>query len=376
MSRPARAFLDARALRHNLERARQSAPNARIMAVVKANAYGHGLRWVARTLSGAIDAFGVSCAEEGVVLREADLAHPICLFEGFFGADELPLLARYRLEPAIHHEHQLEILESANDLASPLSAWLKVDTGMHRLGFPLEEAPEALVRLKTCPAVAEVRLMSHLANADNKFDTTTQDQIDRFLKLVDGLGLEKSIANSAGILAWPTSHLDWVRPGIMLYGVSPLMGFRADDLDLQPVMTLATELISVSVRRKGEAVGYGGDWRCPETMPVGVAAIGYGDGYPRHAPPGTPVLLNGRRVPLIGRVSMDMITLDLRTQPQARVGDPVVLWGPGLPVEEVAAGAGTIGYELLCHVAKRIQRVELSGEVAPQAQDDAAVQQS
>lgn len=357
MSRPARAFLDAEALRHNLERVRAAAPHARVMAVVKANGYGHGLVWVAQALAGAVDAFGVSCAEEGIALREAGIERPVCLLEGFFDRDELPLLARYRLEPAVHHEHQLQILERAGDLA-PLSVWLKIDTGMHRLGFPLEEAPEALVRLKTCPAVAEVRLLSHLANADNKFDTTTQDQIDRFLKLVDGLGLPKSIANSAGILAWPASHLDWVRPGIMLYGVSPLMGFRAEELDLRPVMTLASALISVSVRRKGEAVGYGGDWRCPETMPVGVAAIGYGDGYPRHAPPGTPVLLNGRRVPLIGRVSMDMITLDLRTQPEARIGDPVVLWGPGLPVEEIAAAAGTIGYELLCHVAKRIPRVE------------------
>lgn len=366
MTRPARAFLDARALKHNLEQARRSARGARIMAVVKANAYGHGLKWVAHTLSDAVDAFGVSCAEEGIVLREAGIEHPICLFEGFFGADELPLLTHYRLQPAIHHEHQLQILEATTGLP-PLPVWLKVDTGMHRLGFAPEEVPETLVRLKTCAAVSEVRLMSHLANADNKFDGTTQDQIDRFLKLVDGLGLEKSIANSAGILAWPAGHLDWVRPGIMLYGASPLMGFRADELDLRPVMTLTTELISISVRRKGEAVGYGGDWRCPETMPVGVAAIGYGDGYPRHAPPATPVLLNGRRVSLIGRVSMDMITLDLRTQPQARIGDPVVLWGPGLPVEEVAGGAGTIGYELLCHVAKRIPRIELVDEGAPAA---------
>jgi alanine racemase len=199
--------------------------------------------------------------------------------------------------------------------------------------------------------------MSHFACADIPSDPETKSQIDSFHAQTGNLGLESSLANSAGILAWPQSHLDWVRPGIMLYGVSPMEQQSAAQLNLKPVMTLQTALIAVHPRRQGEAIGYGGDWRCPQDMPVGVAAIGYGDGYPRHATPGTPVLVNGQRAPLVGRVSMDMITLDLRTQPNAIVGDPVVLWGQGLPIEEMARNAGTIAYELLCHVTDRIPRV-------------------
>ena len=355
MSRPALAQVDAGALRHNLQQVRLRAPRARVMAVVKANGYGHGLAWVARTLSDA-DAFGVSSVEEGVQLREAGIAQPICLLEGFFTPDELPLLARHRLEPAIHCDSQVKLLARAAPTPR-LSVWLKIDTGMHRLGFAPEAAAEAFRQLRGSPAVAEVRVMSHFARADQPEDASTQSQIDSFMMQIRNLRVESSLANSAGIMGWPSSHLDWVRPGIMLYGVAPLAGKSAVALDLKPVMTLQTALIAVHQRRQGEAIGYGGDWRCPQDMPVGVATIGYGDGYPRHAHPGTPVLVNGQRVPLAGRVSMDMITLDLRTQPQARVGDPVVLWGRGLPVEEVADSAGTIAYELLCRVAERIPRV-------------------
>ena len=353
MSRPARALLDAQALRHNLQQVRRHAPHSKVMAVVKANAYGHGLSWAAKILEDA-DAFGVASVEEGMELRAAGVTRPICLLEGFFAADEIPLLGRHQLAATVHEQDQLQVLESASG-ATPIAVWIKIDTGMHRIGFAPEEVPAVLARLKACPAVAEIRVMSHFANADNKFDSTTQSQIECFRPLCQGL--EGSLANSAGILAWPDSHLDWVRPGIMLYGGSPLIGHHAHDLDLMPVMTLQSALIAVHRRRKGEAVGYGGDWLCPEDMTVGVAAVGYGDGYPRHAPPGTPVLVNGRRTPLIGRVSMDMITLDLRAQPEAKAGDPVVLWGTGLPVDEVAAQAGTISYELLCHVAERIPRI-------------------
>ena len=356
MSRPARALVDAEALRHNLRQARLRAPRSRVMAVVKANGYGHGLVWVARSLNGAADAFGVSGVEEGIQLREAGITQPVCLLEGFFTPDELPLLAEHRLEPAIHCETQLQALAQASPVAK-LTVWLKIDTGMHRLGFLPQAVPDALKQLRNSPVVVDIRVMSHFARADIRSDPDTKSQIDSFLGQVGNLGLESSLANSAGILAWPQSHLDWVRPGIMLYGVSPMEGESAAALDLKPVMTLQTALIAVNIRRKGEAIGYGGDWRCPEDMPVGVAAIGYGDGYPRHAAPGTPVLVNGKRVPLAGRVSMDMITLDLRAQPDARVGDPVVLWGQGLPVEEVAQSAGTIAYELLCHVTERIPRV-------------------
>ncbi len=359
MSRPACALVDAGALKHNLQQVRQRARRARVMAVVKANGYGHGLVWVARALNGDADAFGVSSVEEGIQLREAGVPQPICLLEGFFTADELPLLSKYDLEPAIHQDAQLKVLAQALP-ALKLSVWLKIDTGMHRLGFPPERVPDVLQQLRRSPAVANVRLMSHFARADIASDPDTKSQIDSFLAQARNLGLEVSLANSAGILAWPQSHLDWVRPGIMLYGASPLEKQAAIQLDLKPVMTLQTALIAVQARRKGESIGYGGDWRCPQDMPIGVAAIGYGDGYPRHATPGTPVLVNGTRVALVGRVSMDMITLDLRLQPQANIGDPVVLWGQGLPVEDVATSAGTIAYELLCHVTERIPRVAVS----------------
>ena len=356
MTRPARALLSAQALRHNFGRVRACAPHAKIMAVIKANAYGHGLNWAARVLRAA-DGFAVASVEEGAELRAVQVSQPICLLEGFFDAAELPLIAQQRLAPVIHHAGQVLSLEQAKGV-SGLDVWLKVDTGMHRIGFSPEQAADAAARLAACPAVSRVRWMSHFANADNRFDSATKHQIESFLKLVDGLDVERSLANSAGIVAWPASHLEWVRPGIMLYGASPLIGHSAAELDLRPVMTLQSQLIAVQRRKKGDAIGYGGDWICPEDMPVGVVAIGYGDGYPRHAPPGTPVLVSGARAPLIGRVSMDMITLDLRTQPQARVGDPVVLWGADPSVDEIATLAGTISYELLCCVTPRIPRVE------------------
>lgn len=361
MSRPARALVDAGALQHNLRQVRLRASRSRVMAVVKADGYGHGLAWVARTLNGSVDAFGVSSMEEGIQLRETGVSRPICLLEGFFSADELPLLARHGLEPAIHHEGQLQALAQAAP-GLKLSVWLKMDTGMHRLGFAPAAVPDVLKQLRGYSAVADIRVMSHFARADIASDPDTQAQIDTFLKQIQGLGLESSLANSAGILAWPQSHLDWVRPGIMLYGGSPVEGKSAAQLDLKPVMTLQTALIAVHARCQGEAIGYGGDWRCPQNMPVGVAAIGYGDGYPRHAVPGTPVLVNGSRVPLVGRVSMDMITLDLRTQPNARAGDAVELWGAGLSVDEVAKCAGTVSYELMCHVTERIPRIAVNRE--------------
>ncbi|GAB4506957.1 MAG: alanine racemase [Sulfuricaulis sp.] len=356
MSRPARALLDAGALKHNLQQARLHAKRSRVMAIVKAHGYGHGLAWVAQTLGESADAFGVSSIEEGVQLRLTGVTQPVCLLEGFFTADELPLLSKQRLEPVIHHDGQLKVLAQASPLLR-LTVWLKVDTGMHRLGFPPAAVADIVKQLKNSRAVTGVRIMSHFARAEFPDDDVTRSQINDFASLIRNLELETSLANSAGILAWPSSHLDWVRPGIMLYGASPLMDKDAATLDLKPVMTLESALIAVQPRKKGDSIGYGGDWRCPEDMPVGVAAIGYGDGYPRHAPPGTPVLVNGQRVPTVGRVSMDMITLDLRSQPQAKVGDPVVLWGKGLPVEQVAESAGTVSYELLCHVTERIPRV-------------------
>lgn len=360
MTRPARAILDAQALHHNLAVVRRHAPGARVMAIVKANAYGHGPVWVAKTLTD-VDAFGVAALEEALVLREAGVTKPICLLEGFFTPDELPLLAQHNLAPVLHHESQVRALEAAH-LPQSLAVWIKVDTGMHRLGFAPEAFLRVLARLKSAAGVGEIGVMSHFACSDDpRQQAVTQAQIDTFQATVAGTGLDRGLANSAGIVAWPASHFEWVRPGIMLYGGSPLIGSTAAALNLRPVMTVTTALIAVSPRKKGEPIGYGPEFHCPEDMLVGVAAIGYGDGYPRRMPAGTPVLVNGRRVPLVGRVSMDMITVDLRRQPHAKPGDPVVVWGEGLPADEVAARAGTISYELYCHLAPRVPRIEANG---------------
>jgi alanine racemase len=356
MSRAACARISSAALEHNLNRARHAAPASRILAVIKANGYGHGIVRVARALASA-DAFAVASIDEAVILREAGINQPIVLLEGVFNASEVEEAAARHLELVVHAEEQLQVLEAAR-LPAPFPIWLKIDTGMHRLGFAPAQAADARQRLEACPAAGQLRLMSHLANADRPGDARTDAQLDLFDACAEGFSGERSMANSGAVLAWQRSHFDWVRPGIMLYGASPF-GDTGAEQDLRPAMTLGTRLIAVNRRRRGDAVGYGGTWTCPEDMLVGVAAIGYGDGYPRHAPNGTPVLVNGRRVPLIGRVSMDMICLDLRSQPEARPGDPVVLWGDGLPVEEVARAAETISYELLCRVTERVRFEEV-----------------
>jgi len=330
-----------------------AAPRRRVAAAVKANAYGHGLIRVARALDA--DAYAVAAIEEALVLREADIDRPILLLEGVFEAAELPLCARHDLEIVVHHPEQARMLELAR-LEKPLKVWLKIDTGMHRLGLEPETVPLAFQRLRACPAVAPaIGLMSHLARADERDCDYTSRQLHAFETATADLPGERSLANSAGILGWPGTHFDRIRPGIMLYGASPFMDSLGPDEDLRPVMTFHTRLISIKRLRRGEPVGYGGAWTCPEDMEVGVAAAGYGDGYPRHAPSGTPVLVNGREAPLVGRVSMDMITLDLRQHPEARIGDPVVLWGEGLPVERIARAAGTISYTLLCGITARVK---------------------
>jgi alanine racemase len=357
MTRPARVVINLPALRHNLNRVRTLAPQSRVMAIVKTDAYGHGIARVAHALSSA-DAFGVACLEEARQLRASGIVRPIVLLEGAYAAAELPEIVQLDLDIVVHDVSQVEMLKAART-DKPVKVWLKVDTGMHRLGIMPEIFNNIWQQLQACNAVAQpLRLMTHLATASERTHPMTQAQLDCFKRLCGHLGVEKSIANSAGITAFPESHADWVRPGIMLYGVSPLSDGNALEEGLLPVMTLRSELIAVKRLRAGDPVGYGATWLCPEDMPVGVVAAGYGDGYPRHAPSGTPVLLNGRRVPLIGRASMDMLSVDLRTQPHAKVGDPVVLWGEGLPVEVIAQHAGTIPYELLCGVHKRLRFVE------------------
>lgn len=355
--RATQAVIDLAALRHNLARVRQIAPQSRILAAIKANAYGHGMLRVAQALRDA-DGLGVASLDEALQLRAAGLDGDIVLLEGFFSADELPAIAEQRFVPAIHCQQQLEQLEQVM-LPRPLHVWLKVDSGMHRLGFDPQQIREVWQRLQQCRNVASVvGCMTHLANADNPGDSFTLQQLERFHAVTGDLPGERSIANSAGLLAWPQTRVDWVRPGLLLYGVSPLLGGRAAEHDLRPVMTLRSELIAVRRLQQGEAVGYGGGFICPREMTVGVVAAGYGDGYPRQVGNAAPVLLNGCRVPLIGRVAMDMLTVDLSGQPAARPGDPVVLWGEGLPVEEIAEHAGTIPYELLCRVMPRVDVVE------------------
>lgn len=354
----AHAVLDMAALPHNLARVRECAPHSKIMAVIKANAYGHGMVRVARALADA-DAFAVARVDEGVALRQAGIRQRIAVLQGFICLEELELHVRFDLEPVIHSGLQVELLE-ATTLDRPVAAWLKLDTGMHRLGLSPGEFEDCYRRLTNCPAVSQpLALMTHLANADELADPVTGRQLDLFGETVAGLPGECSIANSAGLLAWQRAHAEWVRPGLALYGASPFPDRDGPAEGLKPVMTLRTRLIAVKPLRAGEAIGYGGDWICPHATHMGVAAIGYGDGYPRHAPSGTPVLVRGRRAPLIGRVSMDMISVDLSELPEAQVGDDVTLWGEGLPVEEVARHAGTIPYVLLCNVMPRVKLVEL-----------------
>ncbi len=354
--RPAHVSLDAAALCHNLTQVR-AITGARVMAIVKANGYGHGLVWVAQALSQA-DAFGVASLEEGLELRAAGIRQEICLLEGFFDASEIPVILREGFTPVIHDHYQVSALKAARG-AGRCDAWIKVDTGMHRLGFEPAEIPGVVTELSALPCVARLGLLSHLACAEEAGSAATQRQIATFAAL--GFpDFRRSLANSAGIMRWPAAHADWVRPGLMLYGVSPLSEGAAPSLPLRPVMTLRSRLISVRPRREGDAIGYGGAYRCPQDMPVGVVGVGYGDGYPREFQGPVSVLIRERRAPVIGRVSMDMLTIDLRGVPGAKVGDEVVLWGQGLPVEEVARAAGTIPYTLLCGLTQRLPRREYS----------------
>ena len=351
--RTATAVIDLDALKHNYCVIQATAPNTKVLAVLKANGYGHGLELIAKALPNA-DAFGVARIDEALALRAAGINKPIVLLEGFFAEEDIDILVEHNLETIVHNDQQLTAIINAK-IDKPLKVWLKIDTGMHRLGINPEQFSHFYQTIKQADNIQKpIVLMSHLGCADEKTNSATEKQIALFNELTADYSQEKSLANSAGILLWPDSHYQWVRPGLLMYGVSPLpVSFGVNGIE--PVMTLQSSLISTREIAAGEAVGYSGAWVSEKKTTIGVIAIGYGDGYPRHAPNGTPVLLNGRRVPLIGRVSMDMISVDLGEHSADKVGDIATLWGKGLPVEEVAEYATTIPYELLCNITRRVQ---------------------
>jgi len=348
------ATVDTAALEHNLQAVRSFAPRSRVMAVIKANAYGHGLVAVARALQAA-DSFAVARVDEGLTLRNSGIDKRTVLLEGVFDREQLDAAAAAGFELVVHTIEQIDLLRPARPGAN-FNIWLKLDSGMNRLGFKGAAFDAAFAALSALPGVkAPVNLFTHLACADSPELSTTSDQLDRFARATASLPGERSIANSAGMLNFPQAQADWVRPGLLLYGVSPFAGSIGADHGLKPVMTLHSHVIALKELAAGEHVGYGGDWTARRPTRLAVAAVGYGDGYPRGLAAGSPVLVNGERTPLAGRVSMDMIGIDVTDlSPPPRLGDPVVLWGAGLPVEEIAVWATTIPYELLCGISQRV----------------------
>ncbi|PVD45669.1 alanine racemase [Serratia liquefaciens] len=356
----ATAIIDRRALRHNLQQVRRQAPQSRLIAVVKANAYGHGLLETAHTLQDA-DCYGVARIGEALKLRSGGIVKPILMLEGFFSAEDLPVLVANNIETAVHSIEQLEALEQAT-LARPVPVWMKLDTGMHRLGVRPEHAEAFYQRLSACRNVVQpVNIMSHFSRADEPSSDATLKQMQCFEQFARGKPGQRSIAASGGTLLWPDAHNDWVRPGIILYGVSPMEDANGSQFDLQPAMKLKSNLIAVREHKAGESVGYGGTWVSEGDTRLGVVAMGYGDGYPRSAPSGTPVWLNGREVPIVGRVSMDMMSVDLGPNATDKVGDEVVLWGQELPVERIADCTGISAYELITKLTQRVA-MEYIGE--------------
>lgn len=364
----ARALIHLQALRHNFRRVRQLAPHSRILAMVKADAYGHGLFWIAPYLGHILeaDALGVARLDEGLLLRSLNIKKPIFLMEGFGYEQELQTIEEHDLGLILHESFQVEALLQ-HRFQKKIPLWIKVNTGMNRLGFQAKTALWAYQTLvEHTPSFSIQGLMTHFAQADDPNHPLNQEQIlrfDHFLKQLppqESAAIPRSLANSAAILSRPDTHADWVRPGILLYGVSPFQKQLGADLGLKPVMSFESDLIAIYDLLPGDQVGYGGHFKATRDMRVGIVAAGYGDGYPVIAPNGTPVWTHGRRCPLIGRVSMDMVAIDLNSVTDARIGDRVVLWGPELPMEEVAAAMGVIPYSLCCGVTQRVRREIIS----------------
>jgi alanine racemase len=350
MPRPIRAVVKASALRHNLQLAREAAGEAKIWAVMKANAYGHGLERAARALAGA-DGYAVLDFQEAVRLRLAGTTLPILMLEGFFKPLDVSLLFKYKLTPVIHNADQVELIKHM-DLPAELDVYLKVNSGMNRLGFGVDDLRPIYNALRLHPKVGKITLMTHFADADGS--SGVHQQLRWFNEMVQPFEAPRSVANSAALLRFRQTREGWVRPGIMLYGCSPFADWSAEEIGLKPAMTLQSELIAVQNLAPGERVGYGFAYEAKQEMTLGVVACGYADGYPRQAPTGTPVLVAGQRTGTIGRVSMDMLCVDISDNEEAGIGAPVTLWGEGLSADQVAAAAGTLSYELLCGLAPRV----------------------
>ncbi|WP_373017246.1 alanine racemase [Thiomicrorhabdus sp.] len=355
MYRPAKAYIHLPALRHNLQVVKNLAPQSKVLAVIKANGYGHGINRVAHQFNSA-DGFAVACIDEAIVLRQKGFLHRILLLEGLFSEAEIPLVYQHRLDLVVHSFHQLDWLLNSQYQAA-INVWVKIDSGMHRLGFDPEDVSGVVEQLEQSDKAFQIHLISHLASADES-EAFTMKQIDCFESTTKVYSYPKSLANSAGLQEFKQAQYQWVRPGIMLYGAGQCESCHPH---LKPAMTLVSEIIGLKKVSKGEYVGYGNTWQAERDTEVGIVAIGYGDGYPRHAPSGTPVLIHGQRVPLIGRVSMDMICVDLTDlSKKAHIGDEAILWGDkSLSVDEIAECAGTIGYELLCGITQRVPIIEV-----------------
>ncbi|MDO8292030.1 MAG: alanine racemase [Gallionella sp.] len=355
MPRPIQAHINLSALENNLRVARRAAPSARIMAVIKADGYGHGLTRVAEALSAA-DGFALLDIQEAVQLRESGFSQAILLLEGAFNAEDMAIIAQYDLACVIHSAWQLALLDACPGKGS-LDVWLKINSGMNRLGFAPQQAAHTLEQLRRHRAVRGITLMTHFANADEARGIA--GPLALFDDFAASHRIARSLANSAALLRYPETHGDWVRPGLMLYGASPFApgggeGPSAQQLGLQPAMTLSSRIIAVQELRVGDEIGYGALFRAEHAMRIGIVACGYADGYPRHAPNGTPVLVDGQATQTLGRVSMDMLYADLSKLPQAGIGSAVTLWGEGLPIEEVAHAAETVSYELMCALTARV----------------------
>lgn len=354
VSRPIKALVSRRAIAHNIDIVRQLAPRSKVWAVLKADAYGHGLTGIISDRStplGQADGIAILETSTAEALRELGWRLPILLLEGCFDARDLDLAARIDLTVTVHHDEQIAMIEAAR-FDRTIDVYLKMNTGMNRLGFSCARYRQAHERLVATGKVGTITLMTHFANADRPEGVA--DQLARFERGAGGLNGPRSLANSAAILVHPDTHADWVRPGIMLYGASPFATRSAAEFGLLPAMELHSELIAVQSLEAGEGVGYGHRYTAERALRIGVVACGYADGYPRVAPAGTPIAIDGVRTRVIGRVSMDMLTVDLTNVPQAAVGSPVELWGRQVPVDEVAQAAGTVGYELLCALAPRV----------------------